>query len=81
MSLFHSILARLEAQVIKEASGTEEVATIVSSVLGTTVSPEQIKIKQSVLTLNVPATLKLALKLKQTKLVEALEKYKISKVQ
>ena len=80
MSLFTAILAKLEARVLEGEKIPKEIAEIVMTILGTTITPEQIKIKNGVLTLIIPATLKFAVKMKQEQLLEALKLYKIFQI-
>lgn len=72
MSLFQSVLAQLQEKIIKNHTDIEQVARIVSMVLGVTIVSESLLLKKGILTITAPATVKMAIKLKQKALITAL---------
>ncbi len=76
MSLFHSILSQLQEKISKETMATENVAHIISTVVGTTVTKEQITIEKNTVRIKASPTVKMALLLQQKKIIEALKENK-----
>ncbi len=73
MSLFHNILSQLQEKIAKETTATETIAGIVSTVLGTTVTPAQITINKTTLRLKVAPTIKMVVTLRKQKLLASLQ--------
>jgi hypothetical protein len=73
MSLFHTILAQLQEKITKETDATEAIAGIVSEVLHTAITPNQIQVQGTTLRLKVPPTLKMTLMLRKQKLLASLQ--------
>ncbi len=72
MSLFHDILSQLQEKIAKETANTEAAAQVISGVLHTTITKEQVSIHGTTLRLKVSPTLKMALMLQKEKLLTAL---------
>jgi len=73
MSLFHSILSQLQEKITKETTATETVATIVSEVLHTTITPAQIKVHGTTLRITAGPTIKMAIMMNKEKLLTSLQ--------
>lgn len=78
MSLFDSFITNLKAKVDAQTAYKQSVIQVVKEVVGVPISPEQIiSLKEGVLRLAVPSTLKSALLLKQRKLLAEFSKHSL----
>ncbi len=75
MSLFQSILADLKKNIDKQTTYTETLAAICSEVLHITITPTQISITKGKLSLRIPSTVKMALKLNQDVLLKKVQAF------
>lgn len=73
MSIFHDILSKLEDKFKKETNRCEEIAEVLTTVLGTKVEGEQVVHKGTIIKLNVLPTLKMAVKMKEGRIISALK--------
>ena len=77
MSLFQSILSELEKKISIKNTTHEKTALIVSAVLHTTITAEQIIIQDTTLRINAGPTIKMALSLNRERLIIALQEAEI----
>ncbi len=73
MSLFNDILSQIENRMSKKNSQQETVASIVSTILHTTITADQITIRDTTLNIKVGPTIKMAINLNKNKLLQALQ--------
>lgn len=73
MSLFNTILAGIQDKIFKETHSKESIAHILEEVLHTHFTADQIKVKDSVLTVSAAPTIKMAIKLKEQILLQSLK--------
>jgi hypothetical protein len=72
-SLFHTILSQLQEKISKENSQSETIATIISGIIHTTITADQITVKDTTLRIKAAPTLKMMFKLQQQKILQALQ--------
>jgi len=77
MDLFQSILANLKKKLDIETTRTEDIARIVSTVLGMTVTSSMISCRGKELFLKLPPTARMKLNLKRQAILLALQKESI----
>jgi len=77
MSLFNDILSNIQNKLNIQKESKDDIAKIISTVIGTTVTAEQFSIKDGVLRFKVQPTVRLAVKLKEASLKEALKEKNI----
>jgi hypothetical protein len=77
MSLFNDVLQSLQKKISAAQGNKEEIATIVSKVLGVTVLPDQVTVKNGVLVLAVAPTIKMSLRIKAATILQKLQAEKI----
>jgi hypothetical protein len=70
MSLFHSILAQIEQNLSKSHSNTEQVAAILTASLGTTITHDQISVKNGTAYIQASGTVKMALRFKKDRILK-----------
>ncbi len=63
MSLFQSVLADLKKNIDKQTQYTDTIARICTEVLRVTITSSQVSITKGKLSLRIPSTVKMALKL------------------
>jgi hypothetical protein len=73
MSLFNSILSQIQEKISKESVEHEKIAQIISHTLRTTITAEQIMVRDATLRLKVAPTIKMTLLLQREKLLTALQ--------
>lgn len=73
MDLFQSILANLKKKLDSETARTDDIARIVSTVLGITVTSSMVSCKGKELVLKLPPTAKMKLTLKRQTVLLALQ--------
>ncbi len=73
MDLFQSILSQLKDKIAKDGAVTEDSAKIISDIVKTTITPNQITIVKGVLRIKASPTLKMVLLLNNTKILKALQ--------
>ena len=73
MSLFQDILSKLEEKFKKETNRCEEIAEVLTSILGTKITGEQVIHKGTTVKLNVLPTLRMAVKMKEDRIISALK--------
>ncbi|HTH93557.1 MAG TPA: hypothetical protein VL576_03715 [Candidatus Paceibacterota bacterium] len=73
MSLFHSILSQLQEKIEKGSDQSEKIASIITSIIGTTVSKDQIVVQKTTVRVKVAPTIKMAISLKKEKILTALK--------
>lgn len=79
MSLFDSFITNLKAKVDAQTAYKQFIVQAIKEVVGVTISHEQIiSLKEGVLRLAVPSTLKSALLLKQGKLLAEFSKHALT---
>ena len=74
MSLFTTILTELENKLNRAHGQKDALARIMTEVLHTPVSGDQITLREGVVTTRVPPTIKFAIKLKQVELVARMKR-------
>ena len=77
MDLFQSILANLKKKLDIETTRTEDIARIVSGVLGMTVTASMISCRGKELSLKLPPTARMKLTLKRQAVLLALQRESI----
>lgn len=77
MSLFNNILLDISKKLRSKELYKEDISHILSLEIGTTISKDDIQIKNGVLFVNTSPTIKSTILLKKQKLLKALENYKI----
>lgn len=80
MSLFSSILEELTKKLYSGEQSKKEVSEIVSTIVGITISPDQITIKNGTLFLSISPTIKTVVLLRKQKLLEGLQRYSITTI-
>ena len=80
MSLFHTILEDITKQLRSVEGNKDDIANVVSTILGVPVSANQLQIKQNTLFISTSPTIKSAIRLKQTALLRELQIYKITTI-
>jgi len=78
MSLFNDILGQIEQRISKKNSIKETIADILSNQLHTTITPDQITIRDTTLNIKAAPTIKMAITLNRQKLLKALQEKEIS---
>lgn len=78
MSIFHSILSQLQEKFITSSNRCEEIASIASNLLHTTISPEQVVYKNGSIQFLVSATIRMEIKIKEEELKKLLLSQNIS---
>jgi hypothetical protein len=73
MSLFNSILSQIQEKISKESVEHEKIAQIISQTLHTTITAEQVTMRDTTLRLKVAPTIKMTLLLQREKLLTALQ--------
>jgi hypothetical protein len=73
MSLFNDILSQIENRMSKKSSQQETVAAIVSTVLHTTITADQITVRDTALSIKASPTIKMAVNLNKEKILKALQ--------
>ncbi len=73
MSLFHTILSQLQDKIAKESTSNETMARIISDVVRTTINPDQLTVKDTVLRIKAAPTLKMAITLQKQKILQQLQ--------
>jgi hypothetical protein len=73
MSLFNTILAGIQDKIFKENISKESIVHVLEEVLHTGFTTDQIKVKDSVLIISAAPTIKMAIKLKEQILLQALK--------
>jgi hypothetical protein len=73
MSLFNTILAGIQDKIFKENVSKESIAYVLEEILHTHFTTDQIKVKDSVLTVSAAPTVKMAIKLKEQILLQTLK--------
>lgn len=73
MSLFHSVLAQIEQTLVANNSHTTLMANIISTTLGTTISPDVLRVQENTLYITTSGSIKMAIKLRQKALITALQ--------
>jgi uncharacterized tellurite resistance protein B-like protein len=71
-SLFHALLSQLEEKISKKNSVNEKAALIISAVLHTMITADQVTIQDTTLRIKAAPTVKMAIKLNTPKLLTAL---------
>lgn len=80
MSLFHTILEDITKRLRSVEGNKDDIAKVVSTVLGIAISANQLQIKQNTLFISTSPTIKSAIRLKQTALLRELQVYKITTI-
>lgn len=80
MSLFNSVLHALYKKINHEQVSKDKIVEIISSILKTKITPDQITVKDGVLIVTAPATIKMALLLKKEALLKELKPNGIVKI-
>lgn len=80
MSLFHTILEDITKRLRSVEGNKDDIANVVSTILGVPVSANQLQIKQNTLFISTSPTIKSAIRLKQTALLRELQIYKITTI-
>jgi hypothetical protein len=73
MQLFQNILSSLHQKILIQQESQSAVTDVINSVLGTSLTNDQVKIKDGVLIVSSAPTIKLTLKLKERLVREALQ--------
>ena len=73
-SLFQNLLSQLEEKISKKNSVHEKIAKIVSEVLHTTITADQITLQDTTIRIKTAPTAKMALMLNKEKIITALQK-------
>ncbi len=71
MQSFTDIIARLKVKIDAKNSEKDAIIFCIKEIVGVTMSPEAITYKDSAIRITAPATLKMAIQLKQKPLIEA----------
>lgn len=80
MSLFHTILEDITKRLRSVEGNKDDIANVVSTILGVPISANQLQIKQNTLFISTSPTIKSAIRLKQTALLRELQIYKITTI-
>jgi hypothetical protein len=80
MSLFQNILSEVSRRLQGIEGNTKEVAHIASGVVGVQIAPDQVRVKHTTVVFLVSPTVRAAIMLKKTTLLEQLKKYGILSV-
>lgn len=72
ISLFQSLLSQLEEKISKKSNANEKIALVISAVLHTNITADQISLEDSILRIKALPTIKMAIMLKTKKLIETL---------
>lgn len=80
MSLFSSILDELSKKLQKGEQYKKEISKDIEEIIGATVLPDQIIIKNKTLFISVSPTIKTVILLKKQKLLEQLKQYNIKSI-
>lgn len=80
MSLFSSILDELSKKLQKGEQYKKEISKDIEEIIGITVLPDQIIIKNKTLFISVSPTIKTVILLKKQKLLEQLKQYNIKSI-
>lgn len=80
MSLFSSILEELTKKLHSGEQSKKEISETVSEVIGISISPDQISVKNGALFLSISPTIKTVVLLRKQKLLEVLQKYNITTI-
>jgi len=71
-SLFHSLLSQLEEKISAKNSVNEKVSLIITSLLHTTITADQIIIQETILRIKAAPTIKMAITLNREKIIKTL---------
>jgi hypothetical protein len=77
MSLFQTILGDITKKLSRIEGGKDEIARIVTTIVGVSISANQLHIKNGTLFISVSPTVKSAIRFKQTALLSELKSYNI----
>ena len=80
MSLFQSILEDISKHLRSVEGNKDDIARVISTIVGVVISPNQLQIKQNTLFISTSPTIKSAIRLKQTALLKELKQYKITTI-
>lgn len=80
MSLFNTILEQLTKSLQGKELYKDEIVKGINTIIGINIKPDQIKIKENKIFINVSPTIKTVIYLKKQQILKALEKYKITTI-
>ncbi len=73
MSLFQNVLQQIHTQLQKKGLRNNHIAEIISTSIGVLITPEQVSIRNNVVTIAAPSTIKLSIQLKQKQIINSLK--------
>ena len=77
MSLFQDIISSLQKKLAASEQNTQQIALIISDVIGITINPDQVNVRSGVLYLKVPPTVAMSIRLKKDKILSMFNEYGI----
>lgn len=77
MSLFKDLLGDITKRLYGQELKKEAIAQEITSIIGVSIKPDQIKIKEKTIFFSLSPTIKSKIYLKKTNLIELLKKYDI----
>lgn len=78
MSLFHQILQKLQHGFTDEIEKRKQIAKIISSVVGISISQKECVLRNGTVYVHVVPTLKMAISLKRERIIKELKEQQIS---
>jgi hypothetical protein len=80
MNLFNSLLEELSKKIKGNELYKNDISLEIKNILGISINPDQISIKNGTLFINVSPTIRSAILLKKESLIKALSKYNIKTI-
>jgi hypothetical protein len=77
MSLFQDIISSLQKKLSAQQQDTQQIALMISEVVGITVLPDQISVRNGVLYLKVQPTIAMSIRLKKELILAMFKEYGI----
>lgn len=77
MSLFQDIITSLQKKLAAREENTQQIALMISEVVGINVLPDQISVRNGVLYLKVQPTIAMTIRLKKEKILALFKEYGI----